>query len=214
MKDLPTCNVIYPVDNPAQIKSATNNRGTFDPDNPDIEYSLNEHDARESWERSEENTGGQTELMQKVTVDVWNALVDRKQHERAENYGQWKQHIGEMAAAIVENTNTTMKAADIEKRLATIFEEYEAAGRGPSSAKGGDPSTRPAGVGGPAQDDKSGFGPGKRNSVAVAEEAVNKPLNVLQPRIRTCSNRDMHWLEKAQTVRGFVDQNSDGEPIR
>lgn len=98
----------------------------FNDQKTDIRYSLNEDDMRQHSERQMESTGGQTELMQSITGKLWNAIVDRKQMQKQDRYGDWRQQVSELAQGILEDTNSqTMSAKELESRLTQIFEEYE-----------------------------------------------------------------------------------------
>lgn len=95
----------------------------------EFKYSLDEEGARagqEMWERQQEYTGGESQVLQRLTGDLWTAIAQRKQQQKAENYGQWKAHVAEMARTIKEETNSNVfTEKQLEDRLTAILEEHE-----------------------------------------------------------------------------------------
>ena len=93
------------------------------------EYSIDEKSVQagqEEYDRQMEFTGGQTEALQRLTGDLWRALALRKQQQKAENYGLWKQHVAEMARELKAATNSAVFTdKQLEERLTQILEEHE-----------------------------------------------------------------------------------------
>jgi len=225
-----------------------------------LQFSIDEGSVQagqEEYNRQTEFTGGQTEILQRLTGDLWRAISERKAQQKAENYGMWKQHVAEMARELKAATNSSVFTdKELEDRLTKILEEHEAKKAGTREEAQhaiNDTLNELQGLIQEALSDqlmdeharevfdviKKGIyvnpdqvkelgGPSElrdyRNSmkgvcrVYTSEKAANAAgalhldghgWDELQSIDPDLFNPDMHWLERAQALRDFVDLYSD-----
>lgn len=115
-----------------QIKSATENMGTFDASNPDIRYSLKETDIAEqvaqdpvlqSQLQSDRSIRALAEMMDKLhkTVLRGDSFLQEGATEPALKAGEWAKRTGAIADKLIQETGTKMSKQTIARRLHTLY---------------------------------------------------------------------------------------------
>jgi len=136
---VPTETVVF---EPTQIKSATDNVGTYDPNNPDIRFSLKTEEQKErekaDREKNKQVQKAQAEDWQQVSageIMVQDLKVDeetvRRQASGALNKGlrdKLNQQIGMAANRILRDTESKYGRDELKKKLHEIVKQYAAHG--------------------------------------------------------------------------------------
>lgn len=136
---VPTETVVF---EPTQIKSATDNVGTYDPEDPDIRFSLKTEEQKErekaDREKNKQMQKAQAEDWQQVSageIMVQDLKVDeetvRRQASGALNKGlrdKLNQQIGMAANRILRDTESKYGRDELKKKLHEIVKQYAAHG--------------------------------------------------------------------------------------
>lgn len=120
------------VRNSNQIKSATENMGTFDASNPDIRYSLKETDIAEqvaqdpvlqSQVESDRSIRALAEMMDKLhkTVLRGDSFLQEGATEPALKAGAWAKRTGAIADKLIQETGTTLSKQYITRMLRALY---------------------------------------------------------------------------------------------
>lgn len=115
-----------------QIKSATENMGTFDASNPDIRYSLKETDIAEqvaqdpvlqSQVESDRSIRALAEMMDKLlkTVQRGDSTLQEGTAEPALKAGAWEKRTDAIADRLIQETGTTLSKQYITRMLRALY---------------------------------------------------------------------------------------------